>query len=144
STVESHASKLFEELEPLVQLRATKALERLVVERDSRLGSTRNQLAARGLAESGMWVATFLDIHVGFLNQLCRQISDIWTELISKRGQRLSVEVVAFIMQKIDAVLTNKPQQIIDSGRTASSIMQGTWARSEAERRVSILRANLC
>src|SRR6267143_1322560 len=110
STVESNTSKLCKELEPLAQLRTTRILEKLVLERDSQLGSTRNQLAARGLADSGMWVAAFLDIHVGFLNQLCRQISDIWTELISKKGQRLSGEMIVFIMQKIDAFLTNKPQ----------------------------------
>jgi Diguanylate cyclase, GGDEF domain len=143
SIVQSHTSKLFEELGPLVQRKITKALEKLVVERDSQLGSTRNQLAARGLVDSGMWVAAFLDIHVGFLDQLCRQISDIWTELISKRGERLSGEVITFVMQRIDAALTDKPQQIIDSGRSASSIMQGTWTLGEAERRVSILRANI-
>jgi len=143
STVESNTSKLCKELEPLAQLRTTRILEKLVLERDSQLGSTRNQLAARGLADSGMWVAAFLDIHVGFLNQLCRQISDIWTELISKKGQRLSGEMIVFIMQKIDAFLTNKPQQIIESGQSASSMLQETWALRDAERRVSMLRAEL-
>jgi diguanylate cyclase (GGDEF)-like protein len=143
ATVESHLSKLFEELEPLAQLRITKALEKLIVQRDSRLGSTRSQLAARGLADSGMWVASLLDIHVGFLDQLCRQISDIWTELISEKGQRLSAEAVAFITQKIETVLMNKAGQIIDSSKGAGSIMQGTWALQDAERRISRLRAEL-
>src|SRR4029077_5554041 len=50
---------------------------------------------------------------------------------------------VTFIMQKIDSVLMNKPQQIIESGRATSSILQGNSAAAEAEHLVSKLRADL-
>jgi diguanylate cyclase (GGDEF)-like protein len=133
----------FEELEPLAKLRTAAAFEKLKAERDSGLASARNRLASQGHADGGVWVSTFLDIHVGFLDRLCRQISDIWKELISKKGQRMSDEAIALIMQKVDAVLTDTPRQIIESGQSSSSTLREAWILAEAERRISVLRAGL-
>lgn len=95
-------SEMYDDLEPIAELKITKVIEESTANAERRLGETRNQMTARGKILSGAAEQAEFDIQAGTLEKVARTIADTWVDLLTKRSQELTRDDLTLIMQKVE------------------------------------------
>jgi hypothetical protein len=127
---------MYEDLEPIVNLKYGEVVERVSRENGPKLSAAIADLGRRGLSESGMMISTRLNSALEHSEQVCRGLYGIWLELILQRNQgRISREDVDFIMERVNACARARTGNIAQVLNTPQGPAPG-WALQQVQRKM--------
>jgi hypothetical protein len=127
---------MHEDLEPIANLRYGEVVERVTRENGPKLNAALQDLAARGLSNSGMAISTRLNWAVNNAEQTCRGLYEIWLQLILQRNEgRLTRADVDFIIQRIRACTEARSGNITQM-LTMGGAPAADWAVQQAQGRM--------
>ena len=124
---------MYEELEPLVNLKVGKTIEELSREKAERNKKIIRDSAARGMTRSGSFETALLQSGVKFAEDLCRAIANTWKELILRKEGRLSKESVEFVMDKVRHAGESGTRSLMAKRAAHERLLPEDWYRREAE-----------
>jgi hypothetical protein len=93
---------MYEDLQPLANLKINKAIEHFTQEMQRQVIETNHQMAAKGSLLSGGAETAKFNIRTSAIESICRTIDNTWVELITKRNHSLTRDDLTFIMQQVE------------------------------------------
>jgi hypothetical protein len=133
---------MYEDLEPIANLKFGQVVERSASEMNQEVSSKVRELNVRGHgAGSGALVAARLNAALEMSEQVCRALQDIWLQLILQRNLgKIKREDVNFIMTKVQACARGKVAHVAQFLTTAQGPAP-QWALEEAQRKMETIES---
>ena len=132
---------LYEDLEALTNLKINKTVEALSKKSAERSSKIAREFAQRGLSRSGPFEKAKLDSTLQMAEEVCQEVSRVWSELILARDRTLSETAVSFIMAKVQVWADGLRASIRGSLERERGIAW-TYLSQEADRRIQGVVAN--
>ena len=134
---------MYDELEPIANLRFGEVVDRISQEAQTKLSAQIADLAARGLSNSGLMVSARLNLALETSERSCRALYEIWLELILQRNEgKITREDLNFIMGKANpctqARVTHVAQFLGGSDGPSPQ-----WAMQQAQTRMQSISSNI-
>lgn len=124
---------MYEDLQPLANLRISKATEQYVQKMEQELGQASLEAAMRGMMTSGAADATKFYIRAGAVENICRNIADVWTELIIRKNHRLTREDLTFIMQQVEGCALTQAESLASSMAGGGAVVPAKYWIEQAD-----------
>lgn len=139
---------MHEDLEPIASLKYGAAIQNITSEERTALSATIDDLAARGLSNSGMMTKARLDWATRTSERVCRTVYNTWLELILQRnGGTLNREDIGFIMAKVkacaDAQERNIAQSLTSAGSGQPPLSGKEWAVQQGQTSMRSVAGNI-
>lgn len=137
---------MYEDLEPIANLKFGEIVERVHREKTTKLSETTRNLAARGLGhpEGGPMIQARLNSALESNEQVCRAIAEIWLDLIQKRNRgRLSRTDVDFIKNKVKACTDAQVQNLAQAVGPIPTIPSPNWVTNERQNYASRINGQI-
>jgi nucleoside 2-deoxyribosyltransferase len=133
---------LYEDLEPLANVKIVKAVEMLSKEAAERRSKITMEFTRRGLSRSGPFEKAKLDSQLQMAEQSCQEACRIWAELILARDRTLTEAAVSLIAGKVQARADGFRASIRGSLERERGI---AWSHlsQEADRRIQGIVGNI-
>jgi len=134
---------MYEDLEPIVNLKFGEVVERVARENGAKLSAAIADLGRRGLSESGIMISTRVNSAVEHSERVCRGLYEIWLELILQRNQgRISREDVDFIMERVNAGTQARTGNIAQVLATPQGQAPG-WSLQQAQTKMQSVASGI-
>jgi len=134
---------MYDELEPIANLRTGEAVERLSQEWQAKVTAAMNDLAARGLSSSGYAYKTRLDLAAQSAEGKCRAIYDIWLDLIRKHNEgSINRADVDFIIERVRACARSSVGAIQRAATIPNTPTPG-WVAQRAQTRMQSVASGI-
>jgi nucleoside 2-deoxyribosyltransferase len=112
---------VYENLEPVANLRIVRAIERISKARTDKIVQVNSEYATRGLSRSGMLGAAKIKLSLDSAQEICRETANTWRELIVRNDGKLSPSSIAFIVAKVSQVGQSQARNILASSQMGGS-----------------------
>jgi hypothetical protein len=99
---------MYEDLEPIANLKIGKEVDAIAREGQAEQASTMEQMAHRGMVQSGNAIAAVMRIHIRNSERLCRAVADAWIDLIQRKNKCITREDIGFVMHQVETCAASR------------------------------------
>ncbi len=134
---------MYEDLEPIANLKYGQVVESISSEMQSRLSEAIAKFSSRGLQQSGPMDAEKLRIRLDGCRRICRSVYETWLDLIPRKsGGSITREDIDFITTKVEGCAKLRVSDV-RSTSNSSIVTTPEWAAQQADMKMQGVAADI-
>jgi len=134
---------VYEDLEPIANLKYGEVVESVSHDIRTRLSEAIASFSSRGLLHSGPMESEKLSIRLEGCERICRSVYQTWHDLITRRSAgHITREDIAFIMGKVESCARLRARDV-RSDSQPGGIATPAWAAEQADTKMHAIASNI-